>query len=96
MKVQWDDPWVLFGFSGQLVFGSRFFVQWLASEKAKKSIVPVSFWYLSILGSGILLAYALHNNDPVIAFGQASGFLIYIRNLVLVARERARADAAAP
>ncbi|MFB3851751.1 MAG: lipid-A-disaccharide synthase N-terminal domain-containing protein [Acidobacteriota bacterium] len=76
--------WIAFGIFGQLLFFMRFFVQWLASEKAKKSVVPVSFWYFSIGGGVVLLSYAIYRLDPVFILGQATGLFIYIRNLVLI------------
>ncbi len=80
--------WLIIGLSGQLLFSLRFLVQWIASEKEKKSIVPVSFWYFSIGGSALLLAYAIHRQDPVFIIGQSMGFIIYIRNLVLIDKEK--------
>lgn len=85
-----DHIWITIGFAGQLVFGARFYVQWLASEKAKQSVVPVSFWYLSIVGSLILMAYALYRRDPVFFLGQLPGSSIYIRNLVLLKKQSKR------
>ncbi|HEX2952596.1 MAG TPA: lipid-A-disaccharide synthase N-terminal domain-containing protein [Bacillota bacterium] len=84
-----DHIWVAIGFIGQLVFGARFYVQWLASERAKKSIVPVSFWYLSIVGSFTLLAYAIYRMDPVFIIGQLFGTSIYFRNIALLKKENA-------
>src|SRR3954451_19908411 len=83
--------WVKIGFLGQAAFTARFLVQWVASEKKKDSVVPVAFWWLSIVGGVILLAYAIHRRDPVIIVGQAMGLLVYIRNLMLVERARQRA-----
>jgi lipid-A-disaccharide synthase-like uncharacterized protein len=80
--------WLGAGLLGQAVFASRFFVQWLASERARRSIIPKAFWYLSIVGSMILLAYAIHRRDPVFILGQGAGLFIYARNLVLLERER--------
>ena len=76
--------WVVFGFFAQAMFMMRFLVQWIASERARQSIVPVAFWYFSLLGGVTLLAYAIHRRDPVFMFGQALGLLIYIRNLWLI------------
>ena len=76
--------WIGIGFLGQFFFFSRFLVQWLASEKQKKSVVPVSFWYFSILGGTVLLFYAVHRRDPVFIAGQALGLFIYARNLWLI------------
>src|SRR3954463_13117794 len=83
--------WVKIGFLGQILFTARFLVQWVASEKKKDSVVPVAFWWLSIVGGVILLAYAIHRRDPVIIVGQAMGLLVYVRNLMLVERARRRA-----
>jgi lipid-A-disaccharide synthase-like uncharacterized protein len=73
--------WLLVGFAGQALFFSRFLVQWLASEKRRESYVPRAFWFLSIGGGLILLGYAVHRRDPVFIVGQATGILIYTRNL---------------
>jgi lipid-A-disaccharide synthase-like uncharacterized protein len=90
------DPsttWVIVGFLGQACFFGRFFVQWIASERRKESVVPIHFWYFSVAGGLILLAYALHRRDPVFVVGQASGLAIYARNLYLIARKRRMMDA---
>lgn len=73
--------WLIVGFAGQALFFSRFLVQWLASEKRRESYVPPAFWFLSIGGGLILLGYAVHRRDPVFIAGQATGILIYTRNL---------------
>jgi lipid-A-disaccharide synthase-like uncharacterized protein len=80
--------WIAIGLIGQFLFTMRFVVQWLASEKAKKSVIPLAFWYFSIAGSAVLLAYALYRMDPVFILGQGMGFFIYIRNLMLIASEK--------
>lgn len=80
--------WVIIGLVGQLSFSMRFILQWISSERAKKSVMPVSFWYFSIGGGIILLAYAIHRRDPVFILGQASGLLIYLRNLSLIRASR--------
>ena len=80
--------WLGLGFFAQLMFSARFLVQWLASERAGKSIVPLLFWYLSIAGSVLLLAYAIHRKDPVFILGQSMGIFIYSRNLYLIRREK--------
>ena len=80
--------WLLIGFSGQLLFTSRFLVQWIASGRAKRSIVPLAFWWFSLAGGATLLAYALWRRDPVFAVGQASGLVIYTRNLMLIGKDR--------
>ena len=77
------------GFGGQALFSMRFIVQWLASERAHRSVMPVQFWYLSIGGAALLLLYALYREDPVFVFGQATGLFIYLRNLWLIRREAA-------
>lgn len=76
--------WILVGFLGQALFSARFVLQWLASERARRSVVPKAFWYFSIGGSAVLLAYAIHRTDPVFIAGQAAGFGIYLRNLYLL------------
>lgn len=81
--------WLLVGFAGQAAFSARFLVQWLASERAGKSVVPLAFWYLSIVGSLTLLSYAIVRQDPVFILGQSFGVLIYSRNLILIHREKA-------
>jgi lipid-A-disaccharide synthase-like uncharacterized protein len=80
--------WIAFGFIGQLVFSMRFLVQWLASERKKESHIPILFWYLSLGGSIILLIYAIHRRDPVFIVGQTTGFIVYVRNLMLIYRKR--------
>jgi len=85
---QRPDPWILIGLAGQLLFSARFLVQWIASEIRRRSVVPVSFWFLSIGGSLILLAYAIHRRDPVFILGQSVGTLIYSRNLMMIRRQR--------
>jgi lipid-A-disaccharide synthase-like uncharacterized protein len=79
---------LVLGFAGQALFFMRFFVQWLHSEKQRRSVFPISFWYFSIAGSSLLLGYALIRKDIVFVVGQATGFLIYTRNLSLIAREK--------
>jgi lipid-A-disaccharide synthase-like uncharacterized protein len=82
--------WVIFGFCGQTFFFMRFFVQWIASEKRKESVMPIQFWYFSIGGGVILLTYAIHLRDPVFIVGQAAGLFVYIRNLTFIYRKRAQ------
>jgi len=88
MMLKWD-LWVLVGFCAQILFSMRFFVQWVASERKGRSVIPISFWYISIAGSLILLIYAIHRRDPVFIFGQAFGSLVYVRNLMLIYRRPA-------
>jgi lipid-A-disaccharide synthase-like uncharacterized protein len=83
-----DDWWLLVGFGGQALFMGRFVLQWLSSERQGRSVIPVSFWYLSILGALVLLAYAVHRHDPVFVAGQGLGVGIYLRNLFLIRAER--------
>src|SRR3954451_18606616 len=83
--------WLIVGFSGQAVFTARFLTQWIASERKKDSVVPVAFWWLSLLGGTTLLCYAVHREDPVIIVGQALGVFIYVRNLMLVSKGKKRA-----
>lgn len=83
-----DKLWVAVGFIGQAVFSARFIVQWIVSERRKQSVIPNSFWALSIAGSLILLSYALYRRDPVFILGQAFGILVYGRNLWMIAQGR--------
>ena len=85
--------WVLFGFGAQLMFTARFLVQWLASERARASVVPVAFWYFSLGGGVVLFSYAVHRGDPVFILGQSMGIVIYSRNLWLIHAERRRGAA---
>jgi len=79
-----DLIWISIGFVAQFMFSMRFVVQWLASEKARASIVPEIFWYFSILGGTLLLAYAIYRMDPVFIVGQAAGLVIYARNIYFI------------
>ena len=79
-----DAAWLVIGLLGQLMFTARFVVQWIASEKARASVVPVAFWYFSLIGGTIVLAYGIHKVEPVIILGQLPGVLIYSRNLWLI------------
>jgi lipid-A-disaccharide synthase-like uncharacterized protein len=81
-----DKLWVAVGFVGQAVFSARFIVQWIVSERSRRSVIPISFWFLSIGGSLILLTYAVHRRDPVFILGQAGGMVVYARNLWLILR----------
>ena len=72
---------MVLGFIGQFFFSMRFVVQWIASEKHKKSVVPLTFWIFSVLGSSLLLIYAIYRKDPVFILGQAPNLLIYFRNI---------------
>ena len=81
------DWWVLLGFAAQGLFTMRFLVQWIASERAKRSVIPLAFWYFSIGGGLLLLIYALYRKDPVFIAGQAFGVFVYLRNLYFVLRD---------
>lgn len=81
-----DLIWLNIGLAGQCLFMARFIVQWIYSERHGQSLIPVSFWYLSLLGGLIVLAYGLHKLDPVIILGQLPGTVVYSRNLVLIHR----------
>lgn len=83
-----DYLWLTIGFIGQGIFSARFVVQWLISEKVKRSVIPVAFWYLSLLGGLTLLVYSIYKQDPVFILGQSTGVFIYARNLYLIQRER--------
>jgi len=85
--------WLIVGFSGQALFSLRFLAQWLQSERLRRSVVPVAFWYFSLFGGVTLLAYAIHRRDPVFIVGQATGIFIYARNLQLIRQERRTAAA---
>lgn len=94
-----EGIWLAIGFAGQALFASRFIIQWFKSELEGRSVIPLAFWYCSLGGGIILLAYAIYKRDPVFIIGQASGLVVYSRNLYLIFRERsllraASADAA--
>lgn len=80
--------WLGVGFFGQSMFFMRFFFQWLYSERQRRSVIPVVFWYFSIAGGITLLAYAIYRMDPVFIVGQSTGVLIYSRNLYFISRHR--------
>ncbi len=81
-----ETIWLAIGFLGQGLFFGRWVVQWIASEKKAESQVPISFWYMSLIGGLITLAYAIYREDPVFIAGQSIGSLVYIRNLMLISR----------
>ncbi len=87
------DGWVVLGFVAQAFFTMRFAVQWIASERARKSIIPAAFWFFSICGGTLLLIYALYRRDPVFIAGQAFGLVVYLRNVYFIMIDR-RATAA--
>ena len=79
-----EKIFIILGLAGQLMFSARFLVQWIASEKRKKSVVPISFWFLSLFGSFLLLIYAIYRKDIVFTLGLLFGFIVYIRNLLII------------
>jgi|SRR5208283_1501862 len=83
-----DNSLLVLGFFGQGLFFGRFLVQWIASERQGRSVVPIAFWYFSIGGGGLLLIYAILKKDPVFILGQGGGLIIYLRNIYLIHRER--------
>lgn len=87
------SAWILLGFIAQSLFMMRFLIQWIVSERARRSVVPVAFWFFSLGGGALLFVYAIHRRDPVFIAGQGLGVFIYIRNLSLIAAERRNAAA---
>lgn len=85
--VEQFNVWIALGFVAQALFTGRFVVQWIASERAKRSVVPVAFWTFSLGGGFLLLLYAIHREDPVFIIGQATGLVVYVRNLMLIKAE---------
>jgi lipid-A-disaccharide synthase-like uncharacterized protein len=85
MQVNW---WVLLGYAGQALFAMRFIVQWVASERVGRSVIPMAFWFFSLGGGVLLFAYALYIRDPVFIIGQGLGLFVYLRNLYFVVSER--------
>jgi lipid-A-disaccharide synthase-like uncharacterized protein len=86
MTVTAENVWTAVGFAGQVVFGSRFLVQWIATERRKKSVVPTAFWYLSLVGTVILLTYSIYRLDAVFIAGFSLNMLVYLRNLYFIHR----------
>jgi lipid-A-disaccharide synthase-like uncharacterized protein len=84
--VTTDHLWLGIGLLGQALFSARFLVQWIASERRRRSVVPLAFWYFSVGGGLTLLAYAIYRRDPVFILGQTAGLLVYARNLWLIYR----------
>jgi len=80
--------WLIIGFLGQALFSMRFLVQWWASERERRSVIPLAFWFFSVAGGITLLGYAIYRQDPVFIVGQAGGLIIYTRNLYFIYRER--------
>jgi len=90
-----ETIWLVIGFGGQGLFFARWIVQWFRSEREKESTIPLSFWYLSLVGGLITLVYAIYRKDPVFITGQAVGALVYLRNLMLISRNKPSLDAKA-
>jgi lipid-A-disaccharide synthase-like uncharacterized protein len=86
-----EQVWLSIGLLGQAMFSMRFIVQWIASERRRRSVVPLAFWYFSVAGGVILLGYALYRRDPVFILGQGAGLFVYARNLWLIYRAPAHA-----
>ena len=82
------NQWLVIGFVGQALFGARFIIQWIVSEKKGESTIPLAFWYCSIGGAIVLLTYAIYKKDPVFIVGQSLGSIVYVRNLILIDRKR--------
>ena len=85
--------WIAVGLLGQLFFTSRFLIQWIVSERRRESVIPLAFWWFSLLGGVTLLSYAVWRRDPVFILGQATGLVVYTRNLALIGRRRREARA---
>lgn len=100
IKEIWADPdaatWLAIGFAGQTLFFMRFFIQWIHSERQRRSIIPVAFWYFSLGGGATLLAYAIYRADPVFIVGQFCGLFIYSRNLYFITRAKSEDTAGTP
>lgn len=86
-----EGMWLGIGFFGQSLFFSRWIIQWIASERKAESQMPIAFWYMSLIGGLIVLAYAVHRRDPVFIAGQGIGSFVYLRNLMLIYQNRKRA-----
>ncbi len=99
LAVRWQNTtsmelfWLAVGFTAQAMFMMRFVIQWLASEKARRSVVPDAFWYWSLAGGFMLFVYAIYRLDPVFMLGQGSGLFIYARNLYFIRRSRRESEA---
>lgn len=83
-----NNAWLVLGLIGQTIFSGRFLLQWIYSEYKRRSVIPIAFWYASIIGALLLLCYACYKKDPVFIVAQASGLLIYLRNLQMRRRDK--------
>lgn len=88
-----ETIWLIVGFTAQAMFSARFLIQWIASERVRRSVVPETFWYFSFAGGAMLLAYAIHRADPVFMLGQAFGLVVYARNIWFLWKAKADAKA---
>ena len=93
---QSEEAWVAIGLIGQAMFFGRFVVQWIASERAGRSVIPFAFWFFSVAGGLIVLVYAIYRLDPVFIIGNTTGLFIYGRNIFLIVREKRNAAPANP
>ena len=84
------DLWLVFGIAAQILFAMRFVVQWIASERAGRSVMPTAFWFFSIAGGSMILTYGIVRREPIIIIGQVLAVFIYVRNLMLIWKERRR------
>lgn len=83
-----DHIWTVVGYAGQALFASRFIIQWFKTEREGRSVIPVAFWYFSLAGGLVTLAYTIYLKSVPLSLGQASGLIVYSRNLYLIFRER--------
>jgi lipid-A-disaccharide synthase-like uncharacterized protein len=88
MTLDAEHIWLAVGFAGQALFGARFLIQWIRSEMLRRSVIPIAFWYCSLAGGVVLLAYAIWRGDPVFIVGQGMGLVVYSRNLYLIYKAR--------
>jgi lipid-A-disaccharide synthase-like uncharacterized protein len=96
MTITNEHIWLAIGFLGQGLFFGRWVIQWIASERKAESQVPIAFWYMSLIGGLITLAYAIYRKDPVFIAGQSIGAVVYIRNLILISRANQAKHLASP
>lgn len=91
-----ETIWLVVGFAAQMMFAGRFVIQWIYTERARQSVVPESFWYFSLAGGIMLLTYAIYRMDPVFILGQATGLVVYARNLYFIWTHKRALKMAAP